>query len=48
VSQRLPAPTFARPLAVATGRAGDVFVCQFVVHRVMWTPAIVDALTPRY
>ncbi len=33
----LPASTFERPSAYATGHAGDVFVCHpFVVHRATW------------
>lgn len=33
----LPASTFERPRAFATGRAGDVFVCHpFIVHRATW------------
>src|SRR5262249_19125072 len=34
VAGRLPASTFGRPRAHATGRAGDVFLCHpFLVHR---------------
>ena len=37
VADRLPRSTFARPRALATGRAGDVFLCHpFVVHRATW------------
>jgi len=37
VAARLPASTFERPRARATGRAGDVFVCHpFMVHRATW------------
>lgn len=37
VSQRLPAATFQRLRARATGRAGDVFLCHpFLVHRATW------------
>ena len=33
----LPASTFRRPRARATGRAGDVYVCHpFLVHRATW------------
>ena len=33
----LPAATFLRPRARATGRAGDVYVCHpFLVHRATW------------
>jgi hypothetical protein len=33
----LPASTFQRPRAHATGRAGDVYVCHpFLVHRATW------------
>jgi len=33
----LPASTFKRPRAQATGRAGDVYVCHpFLVHRATW------------
>jgi hypothetical protein len=33
----LPATTFERPRAVATGNAGDVFLCHpFMVHRATW------------
>jgi ectoine hydroxylase-related dioxygenase (phytanoyl-CoA dioxygenase family) len=33
LAERFPAPTLARPLAYATGRAGDVFLCHpFLVH----------------
>jgi phytanoyl-CoA dioxygenase PhyH len=37
VAQRLPATTFRRPRARATGRAGDVYLCHpFLVHRATW------------
>jgi hypothetical protein len=37
LAQALPPPTFDRPSAFATGRAGDVFVCHpFLVHRATW------------
>ena len=37
VTERLPASTFQRPRAHATGRAGDVYVCHpFLVHRATW------------
>jgi len=37
VTQRLPAATFQRLRARATGRAGDVFLCHpFLVHRATW------------
>jgi hypothetical protein len=37
VVRQLPATTFQRPRARATGRAGDVFVCHpFLVHRATW------------
>jgi hypothetical protein len=37
VADQLPASTFARPRAFATGRAGDVYVCHpFLVHRATW------------
>lgn len=37
VSRELPASTFDRPSAFATGRAGDVYVCHpFLVHRATW------------
>jgi len=37
VTGRLPASTFQRPRALATGRAGDVYVCHpFLVHRATW------------
>jgi len=37
VAGRLPASTFERPRAHATGRAGDVYVCHpFLVHRATW------------
>ena len=37
VTGRLPASTFRRPRAHATGRAGDVYVCHpFLVHRATW------------
>src|SRR5262249_27010037 len=33
----LPAATFERPRAFATGAAGDVYVCHpFIVHRATW------------
>ena len=33
----LPASTFRRPRAVATGHAGDVYICHpFIVHRATW------------
>jgi hypothetical protein len=33
----LPASTFQRPSAHATGRAGDVYICHpFLVHRATW------------
>ena len=33
----LPASTFERPRVLATGSAGDIFVCHpFVVHRATW------------
>jgi hypothetical protein len=36
-SRRLPASTFERPSAFATGDAGDVFICHpFLVHRATW------------
>jgi hypothetical protein len=37
VAARLPASTFDRPRAHATGHAGDVFLCHpFLVHRATW------------
>jgi hypothetical protein len=37
VVRQLPASTFRRPYARATGRAGDVYVCHpFLVHRATW------------
>jgi hypothetical protein len=37
VVEGLPASTFQRPRAHATGRAGDVYVCHpFLVHRATW------------
>jgi hypothetical protein len=37
VVPRLPARTQERPIATATGRAGDVFVCHpFLVHAASW------------
>lgn len=37
VAGNLPASTFKRPRAFATGRAGDVFICHpFLVHRATW------------
>jgi hypothetical protein len=34
---QLPASTFQRPRARATGRAGDVYICHpFLVHRATW------------
>ncbi len=37
VSGDLPASTFKRPRARATGRAGDAYVCHpFLVHRATW------------
>ncbi|MCA1601324.1 MAG: phytanoyl-CoA dioxygenase family protein [Acidobacteria bacterium] len=37
VAQDLPASTFQRPRAFATGHAGDVYICHpFVVHRATW------------
>jgi hypothetical protein len=37
VTGHLPASTFRRPYARATGRAGDVYVCHpFLVHRATW------------
>jgi hypothetical protein len=37
VTGHLPASTFQRPRAQATGRAGDVYVCHpFLVHRATW------------
>lgn len=37
VTRQLPASTFQRPCAYATGRAGDVYVCHpFLVHRATW------------
>jgi len=37
VGGRLPASTFERPRAFATGGAGDVFLCHpFLVHRATW------------
>src|SRR3989475_3182668 len=37
VTGELPASTFQRPRAHATGRAGDVYVCHpFLVHRATW------------
>ena len=37
VTGQLPASTFRRPRARATGHAGDVFVCHpFLVHRATW------------
>ena len=33
----IPASTFQRPRAIATGHAGDVYICHpFVVHRATW------------
>src|SRR5262245_13514815 len=37
VAARLPASTWQRPRARATGHAGDVYVCHpFLVHRATW------------
>jgi hypothetical protein len=37
LAAQLPASTFARPSAYATGHAGDVFMCHpFMVHRATW------------
>lgn len=37
VANALPASTFERPRARATGHAGDVFLCHpFLVHRATW------------
>jgi hypothetical protein len=37
VVRDLPASTFKRPRAVATGHAGDVYICHpFIVHRATW------------
>jgi hypothetical protein len=37
VAEALPASTFRRSRARATGRAGDVYVCHpFLVHRATW------------
>jgi hypothetical protein len=37
VAGHLPASTFKRPRARATGRAGDVYVCHpFLIHRATW------------
>src|SRR2546430_7858531 len=37
VAGNLPASTFVRPRARATGRAGDVYLCHpFLVHRATW------------
>jgi hypothetical protein len=37
VTEALPASTFQRSRARATGRAGDVYVCHpFLVHRATW------------
>jgi hypothetical protein len=37
VAEALPASTFQRARARATGRAGDVYVCHpFLVHRATW------------
>jgi hypothetical protein len=37
VAQALPASTFARRSAFATGAAGDVYICHpFLVHRATW------------
>ncbi len=37
VTEGLPASTWERPRARATGRAGDVYVCHpFLVHRATW------------
>ncbi len=37
IAAALPASTFDRPVAHATGRAGDVFVCHpFLVHAASW------------
>jgi hypothetical protein len=37
ISDALPASTFERPSAFATGRAGDVFICHpFLIHRATW------------
>ena len=37
VAGNLPASTFERPRARATGRAGDVYLCHpFLVHRATW------------
>jgi hypothetical protein len=37
VIAQLPASGFERPLAFATGRAGDVYLCHpFLVHRATW------------
>jgi len=37
IGSALPPTTFERPAALATGRAGDVYVCHpFLVHRATW------------
>ncbi|MEP6620906.1 MAG: phytanoyl-CoA dioxygenase family protein [bacterium] len=37
IANQLPASTFERPRALATGKAGDVFLCHpFLVHRATW------------
>ena len=37
LAERLPPRTFERASALATGKAGDVFVCHpFLVHRATW------------
>lgn len=45
VTRRLPASTYERPRARATGKAGDVFICHpFIVHRATWPHR---GITPR-
>ena len=37
LSQKVPKSTFERTSVLATGHAGDVFVCHpFLVHRATW------------
>jgi hypothetical protein len=37
VAEAIPPSTFQRPRAIATGHAGDVYICHpFIVHRATW------------
>jgi hypothetical protein len=46
IAQMIPATTFARESAFATGRSGDVFICHpFLVHRATWPHR---GVRPRY